>query len=118
MGVSRSGEGDRAVEEEEEDIDGLSNNGDGCSMLCNIIIKFTLFLTNFIIWVSHFCQLAIIKIMTYVLNNHTALQLLGAGLLALGIYIRIDESTASVNFQQVCLKVLTVCTEQIFIIVN
>ena len=116
MGVSRSGEGDRAVEEEEEeDIDGLSNDGDGCSTLCNIIIKFTLFLTNFIIWVSHFCQVAIIKIMTYVLNNHTALQLLGAGLLALGIYIRIDESTASVNFQQVC---FTVCMEQIFIIVN
>lgn len=29
------------------------------------------------------------------------LQLLGAGLLALGIYIQVSESTSSVDFQQV-----------------
>ena len=46
-----SGEDNRPVEEE-EDIDGSSDDGDGCSTLCNILMKFALFLTNFIIWVS------------------------------------------------------------------
>lgn len=44
----RGGEKGKRVAEE-EGIDGPSD--DGCSTLCNIIIKFTLFLTNFIIWV-------------------------------------------------------------------
>lgn len=47
----RGGEKGKGVAEE-EGIDGPSDDdGDGCSTLCNIIIKFTLFLTNFIIWV-------------------------------------------------------------------
>ena len=41
-------------EEELEETDSPSKGGDGngCSTLCNIFIKFTLFLTNFIMWVS------------------------------------------------------------------
>ena len=46
---------------EEEGIDGPSDDdGDGCSTLCNIIIKFTLFLTNFIIWVRDLIKLLVI----------------------------------------------------------
>ena len=107
MGVS--GEGDRSVEE--EDIDDPGNDGDGCSTLCNIIMKFTLFLTNFIIWVSQsLLPNNNYRVMVYILTMILrCMQLLGAGLLALGIYIQIDESTTSVNFQQVRL-----CIEQLF----
>ena len=53
MGVSGETSSDKKLgREEEEGTDGPSGDGDGCSTLCNIITKFTLFLTNFIIWVS------------------------------------------------------------------
>ena len=68
MGVSggdkvvkrRGGEKGKGVAEE-EGIDGPSDDdGDGCSTLCNIIIKFTLFLANFIIWVRDLIILLVI----------------------------------------------------------
>ena len=55
MGESGEAGSDKVGQEEEwEETDSPSKGGDGngCSTLCNIFIKFTLFLTNFIIWVS------------------------------------------------------------------
>lgn len=66
MGVSGETSSDKKVDvagqEDEEETDGPSGNGDGCSTICNIITKFTLFLTNFIIWVSTYKKYIICRL--------------------------------------------------------
>ena len=51
MGVLGETSGDKLDNGGKEETDSPSDS-DGCSTVCNIIAKFMLFLTNFIVWVS------------------------------------------------------------------
>ena len=64
---------------------------------CNVIIKFLLFLTNIIIWVStsHVFTSRIPPLHV----QPVITQILGMALLALGIYLQVDNSVS--NLEQV-----------------
>lgn len=50
MGVPRETSSDKV--ESDGGLEETDSDGDGCSTVCSIIVKFMLFLTNFIVWVS------------------------------------------------------------------